>query len=193
MFEREEILIGKDNLNFLKEKHIIVLGAGGVGGYVIESLARCGIGHLTIIDYDSVDITNINRQIIALHSNIGKKKVDCFKERIKDINPNCYVNTLDIFYKEENKNIIFNDKNFSKIKKSFYYNYKEYLHENDKKNNLELLNYPSKLKNYSSNKYATPKTFFTCDTNTYKNKHFSLCYPKINKKLFKKESFPLLP
>ena len=111
-----------------------------------------------------------------------KNAVRCFKKDI--LLKDCSIYFADIY---------FNDKNFSKIKKSFYYNYKEYLHENDKKNNLELLNYPSKLKNYSSNKYATPKTFFTCDTNTYKNKHFSLCYPKINKKLFKKESFPLLP
>ena len=106
-FQREELLIG-EKINNLREKCILVLGLGGVGGYVVESLARCGIGHLILIDYDVVDITNINRQIIALHSNIGKKKTECFKERIKDINSNCIVDTYDIFYDESNKDIIFN-------------------------------------------------------------------------------------
>ena len=108
-FEREKLLIG-DDINLLKEKTILVIGLGGVGGYVIESLARCGIGHLILVDYDTVDITNINRQIIATHSNIGRKKTDCFKERIIDINPSCLVDTLDIFYKEENKDTIFQNK-----------------------------------------------------------------------------------
>ena len=106
-FSREQLMIG-DKINLLKEKTILVLGLGGVGGYVVESLARCGIGHLILVDYDIVDITNINRQIIALHSNIGKKKTICFKERIRDINPECQVDTLDIFYGEENKNLLFN-------------------------------------------------------------------------------------
>ena len=108
-FERERLLIG-DDINILKNKTILVLGLGGVGGYVTESLARVGIGHLIIVDYDIVDITNINRQIIALHSTIGKKKTNCFKERIKDINPLCIVDTIDFFYKEENKDSIFNQK-----------------------------------------------------------------------------------
>lgn len=108
-FERERLLIGY-KVDFLKKKTILVLGLGGVGGYVVESLVRAGIGHLVLIDYDTVDITNINRQIIALHSNIGKKKTDCFKERIHDINPNCIVDTVDIFYGEDNKDIVSNYK-----------------------------------------------------------------------------------
>lgn len=108
-FEREKLMI-KEKLELLRNKTILVLGLGGVGGYVTESLARCGIGHLILVDYDIVDITNINRQIIALHSNIGKKKTDCFKERIKDINPHCLVETLDIFYGIDNKEILFNQK-----------------------------------------------------------------------------------
>ena len=106
MFEREELLIG-DKIDLLKKKTVLVLGLGGVGGYVVEALTRSGIGHLILVDYDKVDITNINRQIIALHSNIGKKKTDCFKERIKDINPDCLVDTMDIFYGEENKDCLF--------------------------------------------------------------------------------------
>ncbi len=106
MFEREELLIG-DKINLLNDKTVLVLGLGGVGGYVTEALTRSGIGHLILVDYDKVDITNINRQIIALHSNIGKNKTDCFKERIRDINPNCLVDTMDIFYGEENKGCLF--------------------------------------------------------------------------------------
>lgn len=110
MFEREELLIGKENLLKLKNKTILVIGVGGVGGYVVESLVRCGIGHLILCDYDTVDITNLNRQIIALKSNIGKKKVECFKERILDINEECLVDIYDLFYNEERKDIFFNQK-----------------------------------------------------------------------------------
>lgn len=108
-FERETLLIG-DKINILKDKTILVLGLGGVGGYVTESLARCGIGNLILVDYDKVDITNINRQIIATYSNIGKLKTECFKERIADINKECNVKVLNIFYGKDNKDILFNEK-----------------------------------------------------------------------------------
>ena len=108
-FQREELLIG-DKINVLKSKTVLVLGLGGVGGYTVEALVRAGIGNIILVDYDTVDITNINRQIIALHSNIGRKKTECFKERINDINPNCHVKVFDIFYSKENKDIIFQDK-----------------------------------------------------------------------------------
>lgn len=108
-FEREELLIG-DKINILKNKTVLVLGLGGVGGYVTESLARCGIGNLILVDYDKVDITNINRQIIATHSNIGKLKTECFKERIADINKECNVKILNVFYGKDNKDILFEDK-----------------------------------------------------------------------------------
>ena len=108
MFQREELLIGKDNLLKLKNKTILIIGLGGVGGYAVESLVRCGVGHVVLCDYDVVDITNINRQIIAIHSNIGKKKIECFKERIKDINPECIIDIYDLFYDENNRDIFFN-------------------------------------------------------------------------------------
>ena len=107
-FQRLELLIGKEKLNELKEKTILVLGVGGVGGYVVESLVRSAIGHLILVDYDKVDITNINRQIIATHDTIGMNKVDCFKERIKKINPECLVDTFNMFYDETNNDLIFN-------------------------------------------------------------------------------------
>lgn len=100
-FQRTEILIDQENLNKLHNSHVIVFGIGGVGSFVVESLVRSGIGEITIVDFDVVDITNINRQIIALHSTIGKKKVDVMKERILDINPNIKVHTFDTFVSNE--------------------------------------------------------------------------------------------
>ena len=91
------MLIGKDNLNILKNKSVLILGVGGVGGYVAEALARSNIGTLILVDYDIVDVTNINRQIIALESTIGKKKVDVLEERIKDINSGCKIIKIDKF------------------------------------------------------------------------------------------------
>ena len=94
MFDRLIPLIGEDKLNLIKSKKIMVFGCGGVGGHVIEGLVRSGIENITIVDYDKVDITNLNRQIIALHSTIGKDKTEVIKERILDINPKCNVNIL---------------------------------------------------------------------------------------------------
>lgn len=91
------MLIGKDNLNILKNKSVLILGVGGVGGYVAEALSRSDIGTLILVDYDIVDVTNINRQIIALESTIGKKKVDVLEERIKDINSGCKIIKIDKF------------------------------------------------------------------------------------------------
>mgnify|MGYP004523096283 CR=1 FL=1 len=104
-FSRLEILMNIDNL---KNKKVLVIGVGGVGGYAVEALARCDIGNITIVDYDKVDISNINRQIIALHSTIGLFKVDVLKKRILDINPNCLVETFNCFYDEKTADLIFN-------------------------------------------------------------------------------------
>ncbi len=106
-FSRFELLVG-DNISKIKALKVLIIGVGGVGGYVVESLARCGVENITIVDSDTVDITNINRQLIAFHSNLGQKKVDVLKRRILDINKDCLVDTFDIFYTEENKDIIFN-------------------------------------------------------------------------------------
>ncbi len=103
-FSRFIKIIGEDDFNELSKKSVLVLGCGGVGGFVIESLVRSGIGTLIIVDYDTVDETNINRQIIATSSTIGMKKVDVLEERIKDINPNCSVIKID---KEITENNIF--------------------------------------------------------------------------------------
>lgn len=91
IFDRVTSLIGEKGLENLSKCSIIVFGIGGVGGYVTEMLVRSGIGKITLIDFDKVADTNINRQIIALHSSIGKYKVDVMKDRILDINPDCEV------------------------------------------------------------------------------------------------------
>ena len=101
-FSRTEMLIGADALEKLKKSRVAVFGVGGVGSFVAEALARSGIGTLDIIDNDTVNITNINRQLIALHSTVGKYKVDCAKARIQDINPDATVNVYKTFYLPEN-------------------------------------------------------------------------------------------
>ena len=101
-FSRTENLIGADALKKLKNCHIAVFGVGGVGGYVVEALARAGVGNIDLIDSDCVDITNLNRQIIALHSTVGKLKVEVMRDRILDINPNATVNVFPILFLPEN-------------------------------------------------------------------------------------------
>lgn len=92
--DRTKLLIGDKNIAKLCDAKVIVFGVGGVGGYVVEMLARAGVGSITIVDFDRVDETNINRQIIALHSTIGCPKTDLFKARIEDINPDIKVNAI---------------------------------------------------------------------------------------------------
>ena len=94
-FSRTELLIGKAGVEKLKNAKVAVYGIGGVGSYTAEGLARAGVGHLVLVDFDDVDVTNINRQILALHSTIGKRKIDVMKERILDINPNAKVEIYD--------------------------------------------------------------------------------------------------
>ena len=109
-FERTELLIGKDKLEILQKSHVAVFGIGGVGGYVVEALIRSGVGKIDLIDNDDICVSNINRQIIATHSTVGKAKVDVAKERALSINPNAEVNTFKILYTPKTKEKI----NFSK-------------------------------------------------------------------------------
>ena len=107
MFDRLELLVGNSTINKLKKTHVVVLGLGGVGGYVLESLVRSGIGEVTIIDNDTVDITNINRQIIAKSNNIGSYKTLEFEKRIKEIRSDIKVNVITEYIDESNLDIIF--------------------------------------------------------------------------------------
>ena len=100
-FSRTELLIGQAALEKLQNSRVAIFGVGGVGGYVCEALVRSGVGHFDLIDNDTVSLTNINRQIIALHSTIGKLKVDVMKERMLDINPDVDVSVHPCFYLPE--------------------------------------------------------------------------------------------
>jgi len=108
--DRTEILIGKDGVEKLKKAHVAVIGVGGVGGYVTSLLARAGVGNLTIVDFDKVDQTNINRQIIANTKTVGQTKVEVAKQMILAINPKCNVNALDIKANKESFEKIFTEK-----------------------------------------------------------------------------------
>ena len=107
MFERLEKIIDKNSFNRIQNTTVAVIGIGGVGGYVVETLIRNGIKNIIIVDKDEVDITNKNRQIIATDNTIGKSKVDVFEERILSINNNCNVTKLNIFLNDENKEELF--------------------------------------------------------------------------------------
>lgn len=100
-FSREELLIGKDAIEILKNSRVAVFGVGGVGGFVVEVLARCGVGTIDVIDNDVVDPSNINRQIIATVDTIGQEKVNVVEQRIKSINPNAVVNKHRCFFLPE--------------------------------------------------------------------------------------------
>jgi tRNA threonylcarbamoyladenosine dehydratase len=100
-FQRTEQLIGEDKLTLLQSKKIAIFGVGGVGSYVFEALVRCGIQSFILVDKDVVDITNINRQLIALQSTIGLPKVEVAKARGLDINPNATILTKQVFYLED--------------------------------------------------------------------------------------------
>ncbi|MCI5530794.1 MAG: tRNA threonylcarbamoyladenosine dehydratase [Blautia sp.] len=100
-FSRMEIILGSEGVDKLSKAKIAVFGLGGVGSYVVEALARCGVASLTLVDNDSFSLTNINRQLYALRSTIGKSKVMVAKERIRDIDENILVNTYETFYNED--------------------------------------------------------------------------------------------
>lgn len=107
-FQRLEFLIGEEKLNDLKTKHVVVFGVGGVGSFSIEALVRAGIGTLTIVDYDTVDLTNINRQIHANEDTVGMIKVNAMAERIKLINPEIHLNAVNQMITPQNADEFFN-------------------------------------------------------------------------------------
>lgn len=100
-FSRTEMLLGRPAVDTLKGSRVAVFGVGGVGGYVVEVLARSGVGAIDIIDNDTVCITNVNRQLLATTKNVGQNKVDVAEERIHDINPDCIVRKYQTFYLPE--------------------------------------------------------------------------------------------
>ena len=99
---RAEMLLGEAAIEKLRGSRVLVCGVGGVGSYICEALARGGVGHLTLLDFDTVSVSNINRQLVALESTVGRKKTEVMAARIRDINPNIEVNVLDLFLSPEN-------------------------------------------------------------------------------------------
>ena len=103
-FSRTENLIGSNAIDILKKSRVAVFGIGGVGGYTVEALARAGVGSIDIIDNDNVSVTNLNRQIIATHSTVGKPKTEVLKNRLLDINPDIKAEVFNTFFMPENSN-----------------------------------------------------------------------------------------
>ena len=107
---RTGLIIGDEGIEKLKNSNVIIFGVGGVGSFAAEAIARAGVGNMTIVDFDDVDITNINRQLPALHSTVGKYKVEVMKDRILDINPNININAIkDIYNKETSEKLLTED------------------------------------------------------------------------------------
>ena len=96
--ERTSLLLGEDKLQLLQRANVLVVGLGGVGAYAAEMLARAGVGRIHIVDKDVVDVTNINRQILATHHTVGMEKSDAAAQRVKSIHPDCVVHALHKFY-----------------------------------------------------------------------------------------------
>ena len=108
-FSRTYMLLGEDGMARLKNARILLFGLGGVGGYVAEALARSGVGSMTLVDADSVHISNLNRQIIATEETVGMKKTEAMQKRIASINPHCKLTLYDMFYLPNSENIISED------------------------------------------------------------------------------------
>ena len=106
-FSRLEILVGNDNVEKIKNISVLVIGLGGVGSFALESLVRNGVGNVIIVDADTVDITNLNRQLMTCHGNIGSYKTDVWEERIHSINPECKVTKITEFITPENISLLF--------------------------------------------------------------------------------------
>ncbi len=104
-FSRTQMLLGSDAIDKLKNAHVAVFGIGGVGSYTVEALARCGVGEISVIDNDVVDITNINRQLIATHKTVGMSKTEVAQSRISEINPDAVVHAYRCFYGADNADV----------------------------------------------------------------------------------------
>lgn len=113
--ERTELLLGSEKLSLLRRAHVLVVGVGGVGAYAAEMIARAGVGELTIADADVVGNSNINRQLVALHSTIGRQKCDVLAERLRDINPEIKLHTVNRFIKDDETDALLDSAKFDYI------------------------------------------------------------------------------
>lgn len=167
LFSRNELYWGKDAQNILKNAHIAVFGLGGVGGFCAESLARAGIGALTIIDFDTVSTSNINRQLIALHSTVGKSKAKLFNERLLDINPELKLNVIEDFYTDKLLSIFeSNESNFEFVADAIdTLRSKISLIEQCKKNDIPIIS------SLGAGNRIDPTKLYICDIAEIKNKN----------------------
>ena len=113
--ERTELLLGEDKLNILKNANVLVVGVGGVGAYAAEMIVRSGVGRMTIADADKVSPTNINRQLVALHSTVGREKCDILADRLKDINPGLQLTIVNRFIKDDETDALLDSSNFDYV------------------------------------------------------------------------------
>ena len=113
--ERTELLLGKEKLNILRNANVLVVGVGGVGAYAAEMIARAGVGRMTIADADKVSESNINRQLVALHSTIGREKCEILAERLKDINPELQLTTVNRFIKDDETDALLDSDKFDYV------------------------------------------------------------------------------
>ena len=113
--ERTELLLGEEKLNILKNANVLVVGVGGVGAYAAEMIARAGVGRMTIADADKVSPSNINRQLVALHSTVGREKCDILAERLRDINPNIELTTVNRFIKDSETDALLDSDKFDYV------------------------------------------------------------------------------
>ena len=113
--ERTELLLGEEKLNILRNSNVLVVGVGGVGAYAAEMIVRAGVGRMTIADADKVSESNINRQLVALHSTIGREKCDILAERLKDINPNLQLTIVNRFIKDDETDALLDSDKFDYV------------------------------------------------------------------------------
>ncbi|CAM5196126.1 tRNA A37 threonylcarbamoyladenosine dehydratase OS=Ureibacillus acetophenoni OX=614649 GN=SAMN05877842_102311 PE=4 SV=1 [Ureibacillus acetophenoni] len=138
-FSRNELAIGKEGLEKLKNTTVAILGVGGVGFFAAEACARAGVGRIILVDKDNVDITNVNRQLVAYLSTIGKSKSAVMKERIADINPECEVIDMHMFYTEETYESFFEQRIDYVIDASDTIIYKVHLMKECLKRNIKII------------------------------------------------------
>ena len=138
-FLRTSLLLGKDNIEKLFKSKVAVIGLGAVGSFATEILARVGIGNLLLVDFDTIQTTNLNRQLYALHSTMNKKKIDIAKQRVLDINSKCNVETLDLFVNTDTLPEVFTIKPDIVIDAIDSYNPKLRLIEYCYKNNIKII------------------------------------------------------
>ena len=138
-FKRTRLLLGEEKTEKIFKSSIAVIGLGAVGGFAVEMLARIGVGKFILADFDVVQISNINRQILALHSTVNQKKIELAKKRILDINPKCNVKTFDVFVNTDTFDMIFENKPDIVIDAIDSYNPKLRLLEYCYKNNIKII------------------------------------------------------